>query len=231
MLTTLLESRSHHSRNRRGTLISAVVHASIILVAVYATASGSTQNRPIEDPRIHWVPTPPSQPTPARAQGAPDRRVSTSPMPRILVAPVEVPTTLPAVNFSALAVTPDDFSRAPRGDSGTTTGPRASAGSTDRRAYDVSEVESPVAAIGAVAPEYPSVLRASGVEGQVLAEFVVNELGRADVATFRVVSATNDVFAESVLRSLPRMRFRAARIGDRSVAQLVRQQFVFRLDR
>src|SRR5512141_2525411 len=113
MLTTLLESRSHHSRNRRGTLISAVVHASIILVAVYATASGSTEDRPIDQPRIHWVPTPPSQPTPSSAHSAPDRRVSTSHMPRILPVPVEVPTALPAIDLSGPAVTSSDVSRAP----------------------------------------------------------------------------------------------------------------------
>ena len=63
------------------------------------------------------------------------------------------------------------------------------------------------------------------------AEFVVTEFGRADVGSLRIISTTNDAFAESIRRALPRMRFRAAKIGDREVSQLVRQNFVFRLDR
>jgi TonB family protein len=99
------------------------------------------------------------------------------------------------------------------------------------RAYDISEVEIPVASLGGVAPEYPSPLRSSGVEGKVSAEFVVNEKGRAEVSSLRILSATNDLFADAVRRALSRMRFRPARIGNDSVPQLVRQEFSFVLDR
>jgi TonB family protein len=74
-------------------------------------------------------------------------------------------------------------------------------------------------------------LRASGIEGRVQAEFVVTESGRADVESLRVISTANDLFSDAVRRALPRMRFNPARIGGRPVAQLVRQEFVFKLDR
>ena len=73
--------------------------------------------------------------------------------------------------------------------------------------------------------------RAAAVEGQVVVQFVVTESGRVDRESIKIVSASNDVFAASVTSSLTRMRFTPARIGNRAVAQLVQQLFVFRLDR
>jgi len=98
--------------------------------------------------------------------------------------------------------------------------------------FDASEVEVQVVAVtSTIRPEYPSSLRSSGVEGQVVAEFVVNEKGRADRESLRIVSSTHKLFADAVTRALPDMRFRPARIGGKPVSQLVQQLFVFRLDR
>lgn len=106
------------------------------------------------------------------------------------------------------------------------------AGSGAPGAYNPFEVDvETVAIMGTVRPEYPSALRATGIEGRVVAEFVVDERGRVDRQSFRVVSSTHNLFADAVRRALPRMRFKPARIGDRPVAQLVQQLFVFKLDR
>ncbi|MDP9202078.1 MAG: energy transducer TonB, partial [Gemmatimonadota bacterium] len=79
--------------------------------------------------------------------------------------------------------------------------------------------------------QYPEMLRSSGTEGQVIAQFVVNEKGRADRETFRVVSSTHPLFTGAVNRALPQMRFKPAMIGGKPVSQLVQQLFVFKLDR
>jgi TonB family protein len=84
--------------------------------------------------------------------------------------------------------------------------------------------------IGVVSPEYPSALRSSGIEGHVTAQFIVNERGRFEESSLEILSATNTLFVESIRRALPHMRFKPAKIGDRSVPQLVRQEFSFVLD-
>ena len=63
------------------------------------------------------------------------------------------------------------------------------------------------------------------------AQFVVNEDGRAETSTFKVLKATNDLFASAVRTALPNMRFYAAGVGGKKVKQLVQQSFQFRLDR
>jgi len=229
MLTTLLESRSHHARDTRGTVVSVGLHATIIVAAIYATATaGPAKDKPVNPPALHWVITPP----PAVASTPlPDRRPSgstTTPPANPLVVPIEIPTSLPSINLNDPPVTSSDFVRGSPANSGVT---NQATPATGKRAYDVSEVEVPVAVIGTTAPEYPSALRSAGVEGKVVAEFVVTELGRADVRSLRIITATNDAFVESIRRALPRMRFHPATIGGQAVAQLVQQQFVFKLDR
>lgn len=53
-----------------------------------------------------------------------------------------------------------------------------------------SEVEKPVVVLsGTAGPAYPESLRAAGIEGQVMAQFVVDSAGRVELATERTVSA------------------------------------------
>jgi protein TonB len=76
-------------------------------------------------------------------------------------------------------------------------------------------------------PQYPDILRQAGVEGEALVSFVVDTTGRADVASFKVIRATHELFATAVKNALPRMRFIPAEVGDRKVRQLVQQPFSF----
>jgi TonB family protein len=229
MLTTLLESRSRRVRDNRGTAASVTLHAAIIFVAAYATATSTiSKDNPINPPTIHWVtPAPPfTPPTPARADNTP-RTSSTVPITRAQIA-VDVPTSIPSIDIPLSPVT-SELSRNVNSIARTTS-PTGDTGSGGRRAYDASEVESGVSVIGSTIPEYPSALRSSGIEGKVVAEFVVTENGRADVSSLRIISSTNQLFVESIRRALSRMRFRPAMIGGHAVAQLVQQQFVFKLD-
>ena len=98
--------------------------------------------------------------------------------------------------------------------------------------YFESQVEIPVApAPGSSGPIYPAELKANGIEGTVLAMFVVNEQGLPEVASFKVLRADDPRFAESVRTALPNMRFISAKVGGRPVKQLVQQPFSFALGR
>ncbi|HEX3868066.1 MAG TPA: TonB family protein, partial [Gemmatimonadaceae bacterium] len=125
------------------------------------------------------------------------------------------------------------------------TGPRPSSGPTriaDDGPYFEYQVEQPVtAARGDVglalsaaggllgAPRYPDVLRSAHVQGEVLAQFVVDTTGRAEMSTFKVLRSSHDLFTAAVLDGLPAMRFMPARVGGRAVRQIVQMPFQFRL--
>lgn len=96
------------------------------------------------------------------------------------------------------------------------------------RPYFWFEVDKPAAPTQASpAPEYPPELRSNGVDGAVLAQWVVTADGRADMSTFHVITATDSAFAETVRRNLPRMKFYPASIAGTRVPQLVEQAMYF----
>jgi len=90
------------------------------------------------------------------------------------------------------------------------------------------QVDRPVAlAPGVVGPSYPEAMRSAGIEGSVLAQFVVDTLGRADVSSFVALHSDHALFAVAVRTALVRMRFLPAEAGGRKVRQLVQQSFQF----
>ena len=82
-------------------------------------------------------------------------------------------------------------------------------------------------AAGSPHPQYPAALKAANVKGEVLAQYVVDADGRADLSTFKVLNSTRQEFVDAVKQALPTMRYTPAEIGGRKVKQLVQQPFTF----
>jgi TonB family protein len=81
------------------------------------------------------------------------------------------------------------------------------------------------------AARYPDLLREAGIEGAVLAQFVLNPDGSPDMDTFKVLKSTHDLFTESVKATLPSMRFEPATVGGKAVRQLIQMPFQFSLSK
>ncbi|MDQ7999751.1 MAG: TonB family protein [Pseudomonadota bacterium] len=88
-------------------------------------------------------------------------------------------------------------------------------------------VAEPPRPIAQWAPRYPVALRDRGVEGRVVATFIVDDEGWVrDMEA----QATHAAFAQAVREVLPRWRFRPARdAAGQAVAAPVRQVFRFRI--
>lgn len=80
-------------------------------------------------------------------------------------------------------------------------------------------------------PRYPDEMRAAGIEGEVLAQFVVDQYGEPDLSTLKILKSTDDAFTESVRSAIPDMHFNAALVGDRNVKQLIQMPFQFNLSK
>lgn len=221
MFTTLVESAPHRKPSGRAGLVSALFHSALILGAIYATASGAASDvvatAATQAEKILWVK--PSQPAAAPAAPAPKPKPKAKPV----VAPTKVPTATPPIDPNAQPTVEPD--------AGAPTTTNLAGGGTPG-AFNSFEVDVEVVAIaGTVRPQYPDMLRSSGTEGQVIAQFIVNEKGRADRKSFKVVSSSHALFSDAVSRALPQMRFKPAKIAGKPVSQLVQQLFVFKLDR
>ena len=216
MFTTLIESTPHRKPSGGAGLVSALFHSALIAGAIYATASGAASKvvatAGTQAQKVLWV-KPSAQP-----QSAPAPKPK--PKARPVVAPTKVPTATPRLDPNAQPT--------PEPDAGAT----SLAGGGTPGAFNSFEVDVEVVAVaGTIRPQYPEMLRSSGTQGQVIAQFVVNEKGRADPETFRVLSSTHPQFTAAVNRALPYMRFKPAMIRGKPVSQLVQQLFVFKLDR
>ena len=109
---------------------------------------------------------------------------------------------------------------------------RAQSTGNSSHPYFEFQVERQVRTVsGSPMPQYPDTLRAAKVEGEVLAQFVVDEAGRYVPGTFKALKTSHTLFTEAVRDALPKMKFVPAEIGGYKVRQLVQQPFVFALDK
>ena len=75
---------------------------------------------------------------------------------------------------------------------------------------DVGSVTAPVL-ITAPKLRFPDELRAQRVEGEVVVQFRVNEKGRVDASSMKVMQSEHELFTAAVRSVLPKFRFEPAR--------------------
>jgi len=223
MLERLLESRAHRSRSLRGAAASVTAHVAVVVIAIHATAQ--SKPRPATPTRLVLLPYVSASPKMDPVVQGGRRHSGNAPMPR-LPGPISFNPKIPPIDFSPSAVNPTDFLGG---------GIRASSVSgTAAESSDVSgtfradQVEHQVSILpGAPLPTYPEALRNAGIEGRVVAQFVVGAQGTVQADSVRFIQSDNVLFEQSVLSVLKRMRFAPAEIGGRKVRQLVQMPFVF----
>ena len=217
------------------TVFSIVFHSVVIVLAVIATANAGIKDDKDKAEKINFVEMKKEAPKPKEPPPPPKDVVMKAPPPKgfqVLRAPVDIPIKIPEIDLSKKVTNEEDFSgKGVKG--GIAKGVVGGTGIVDpNQTYFEFQVEKPVVQVpGTASPRYPEVLRSSGVEGEVQAQFVVSEEGRADPSTLKILKSSNDLFSSAVRNALPQMRFYAAEVGGKKVKQLVQQTFQFRLDR
>jgi TonB family protein len=91
------------------------------------------------------------------------------------------------------------------------------------------QVDKPATLRERVKLRYPAALKSSGVRGDVWAQYVVDEAGRVDMRTFKILKSSAPEFTAAVKDVLPTWRFDPAIRQGRKVKQVVQQAFEFRL--
>lgn len=217
MFTTLIESRRQRERRLGGTTISVLLHAAVITLGVYITAQAGEKpvHATIEVP-IALSPVPPDD-------AAPDHEVHESP-PRgfkVLTAPIDVDVDSPPIEFTSEITRTEDFTGT-GASRGTADGVGDGARTDGDHPYFEFQVDTPaLARDGNPSPRYPSMLERSRVEGEVLAQFVVDTTGRAVMGTLEILRSSDALFAASLEAVLPSWRFYPAEAGGRRVKQIV----------
>jgi len=197
--------------------------------------------RPVVTP-----PTPKPAPKPQVAKGTQTVR-----------PPVKPPIGIPAEDRNARAVNLDDFSGKGREGGvaqGTTTGtamaitekvkaeppaPPAARVDSSNFVYDAGTVGTPAGLSDSgrrdlgrlLERNYPPNLRDSGVTGQAVMQFVVDEDGRVEGSTIKVISSTHDAFGDASRDVLRQARFTPARVGSRKVRMMLQLPITWAVSR
>jgi periplasmic protein TonB len=238
MFATLVASRPVRTMRLGDVSVSAVVHSVVISLAVVASANVAPVAERAQGERLVFAQPEVREEKPAPEPPAPavvDVVVAAPPAKgfQVLTAPITVPTELPPIDLARAVTNEADFSG--RGvEGGVARGVEGGRIVTDRpseQPYFEFQVEKAVVSAGGCSPRYPEALRAASIEGEVLAQFVVDAAGRAEPATFKVLKSAHELFTASVKDCLPGMRFLPAEVGGRKVKQLVQQPFQFVLQR
>ncbi len=247
-------------KSATGTILSVILHSLIIFLAIFATARAGANKAEKRETKVNFVavkkeePPPPKKeapkPEPPKVKKAPTPVVKVNvpkvvaPAPpqgfKVVAPPVTIPTNLPTIDLSKAITNENDFSgkgvaggsaNGVKGGTGKEGDTGKEAGAEHTGPYMEFQVEKAVEKIGGDAPEYPSSLRESGVEGKVLAQFVVGENGRYQGGSLKILDSSNPAFTAAVKDALPRMKFSAAQIGGKKVSQLVQMPFQFHLNK
>jgi TonB family protein len=201
---------------------SAGVHGVVILLAIIATRPPASMANDGLANRIFYIPPPDRPATPpggretvhyvTLAQG-----LGAGPGPSTLDARRPIGT-------------PEQSREAGSEHVDTATTPPATGETNTDSVFTITEVDSAVVrSANSAAPAYPLDLLEKHIEGFVLARYVVDTTGFADVTSLEVLKATHPGFEQAVRDALPYMRFSAAKIGTQKVRQLVEQTFTFRI--
>jgi protein TonB len=233
MFSELIESKRKVQKNPAGTLTSIVVHSILIALVVTVTArAGTNDEEETREEQVSFVELPKNEPPPPEPEPAPPPPDVVAPPPpkgfQVLTAPVEIPDVLPEIDLSKKITDEADFSgKGVAG--GVAKGVVGGTGPTDQPYFEF-QVEKPVLPReGNPSPQYPEMLRSGNVQGEVLAQFVVDTTGKVEMNTFKVLKSDNELFTAAVKRVLPRMKFYPAETGGRKVKQLVQQPFAFKI--
>ena len=235
MFDNLIESKASKQKRAGGALLSAAVHAVLITGAVIGTLHASQELSKPKAEKVEFVQVKKDEPPPPKEEPKPPppEVVMKAPPPKgfqVLTAPIKIPMCFPTSTFPRRSRTRKTSrvraSRRYRQGRG-----RRHPDSVERQP-DLLRLPGRKAGFAVPGQSGTTVPRhaAIGERGRGSARPVsVDTTGRAEMASFKVLKSTHELFTNAVKSSLPQMRFYPAEVGGRKVKQLVQMPFQFSL--
>ena len=222
MFETLIESKRKRERKKvLGVgLVSLVAHTVAIAGAVIATLEAGPS-----DTRVH-VDTAMVFLNQEQQQKPPEQQPVQLDVPlkgfQTVIAPMEIPTNIPAVNLQE-KFNPKDYSG-----SGVEGGVANGIVPGDE-VFMAAIVEEKPSVLSAQQPGYPELLRQAGIQGTVLLQAVIDTVGRAEPGSVRILQSPNPGFDQPSRSWILHALFRPARVRGRAVRVLVEVPLDYRI--
>lgn len=233
MFENLIETKPKKAKTGKQLLLSVVVHVAVIGAAVYGTLEAKEAIEKPKAEKVEFVEMKKEEPPPPETKPEPPPDVVAAPPPpkgfQVLTAPIKIPEVLPEIDLTKKVTDEADFSgKGVAG--GIAKGVVGGTAPVADQTYFEFQVEKQVAQLN-VTLRYPDMLRSANVEGEVLAQFVVDTTGRVEANSIKILKSSHDLFTNAVQQALRTAKYYPAEIGGRKVKQLVQQPFNFTLTR
>jgi len=231
MFENLIETKPKKPKTAKQFALSLIIHTVLIGGAVYGTLQAKEAIEKPKAEKVEFVEMKKDEPPPPENKPPPPPEIVAAPPPpkgfQVLTAPIKIPEVLPDIDLSKKVTDESDFSG--KGVAGGFAKGVVGGTPTDQTYFEFQVEKQVVPAPGSGAPRYPDMLRSANVEGEVLAQFIVDTTGRAEMGSFKVLKSSHDLFTSAVRQYLQQARFYPAEIGGRRVKQLVQQPYNFTL--
>lgn len=230
MFENLIESKPKKVRTWKQQTMSIVLHVTLGYGAIKATAGAAEELHKIIQDTTNFVLKAPEPPPPPPETPPPDVVVSANPPPlgfQTVMPPTEIPKDIPPVNLNEKFNAADFSGKGVEG--GIATGVVGGTGPVTGETFLQTEVDDPVQPLNIPKPRYPPVLQQAGVSGFVEATYVVDTLGHAEAASWKVLKSSNQQFEAPAREAIMKGVFKPARIKGGAVRQLVQQRIAFNI--
>lgn len=229
MFDNLIESKPKKAKSTRQFIVSIVVHAVLIAAAVWVTqGAAETVQRILADTTLVFL-EPPKETPPPPDQPPPDVVVSANPPPQgfqTVLPPDVIPQEIPPVDLNQRFDARDFTGKGVEG--GIAAGIAGGTGPVDNaQVFLEAQLDDPPSVISPGAPRYPEVLKAAGIAGRVVLEFVVDTTGHVDQGTIKIISTPHQGFNNAAKEAVSKTIFRPGKLRGQAVAVLVRQAVNF----
>ena len=233
MFENLIETKPKKPKTAKTMALSVFIHVVLISGAVWGTLQAKEAIEKPKAEKVEFVEMKKDEPPPPEDKPPPPPEIVAAPPPpkgfQVLTAPIKIPDVLPEIDLSKKMTDEADFTgKGVQGGIGK--GVVGGTGPVGDQTYFEFQVEKQVSQIpGSMNLRYPDMLRSANVEGEVLAQFVVDTSGRVERGSIKILKTSHELFTSAVQSALPSARYYPAEIGGRKVKQLVQQPFNFTL--
>ena len=231
MFETLIESKPKKVRTFKQSVFSLILHIVLGYGAIRATAApAATMKAILQDTSMVFLKPPEPPPPPPPETPPPEAIVTANPPPlgfQTVMPPTEIPKEIPPVNLNERFNAADFSGKGVEG--GISTGVSGGTGPVTGETFLEAQVDDPVAPINIPKPRYPPVLQSAGLSGRVEVNYVVDTLGHAEPASWKVIKSSNQAFEAPAREAIMKGVFKPARIKGQAVRQLVQQVISFNI--
>ena len=229
MFDNLIESKPKKSKSGRQMVLSMVFHTLIVAGGVWATrGAAETVKRILADTTMVFL-EPPKDTPPPPDQPPPEAVVSANPPPQgfqTVMPPDVIPTEIPPVDLNQRFDAKDFTGKGVEG--GIAAGITGGTGPVDNaQVFMEGQVDDIPTIVTSGPMRYPEVLKAAGIAGKVVVQFVVDTTGHVDPNSFKLISAPHPAFANSAKELVTKSVFRPGKMRGQAVAVLVQQSINF----